>query len=559
MKTWLVDFEFCSKPGERPRPWCVVGRCVETGELVREWLDGRNIACPFPSPYRLAAHYAMAELGCYDVLGWPMPDAVVDTLPECRAVCGQKQIGGWGLLSCCRWAGVPTVATEYKDEMRGVAMANEVPEGKRADLLDYCQSDVDALAGLWAFLSPHINMPLADLRGRYLKALAAVESRGIPVDSGLVCLLRDRWGDVKDAARAAAINAYPGVIRPDGSFSSAAWVDWCETRDIHWPTLASGTPALDEDVFKKMADRHPEVRVMAYTRRLLGQARAFEWPLGHDDRLRCMLSPFGSDTGRNQPGNSRYIFGAPAWMRKVIQAPSGRVLAYVDYSSQEFALAAALSGDGAMADDYQLGDPYIGLARRAGSVPLDATKATHPNERAAFKVTALAVQYGMQAPSLASQLGISLSSAAHLIDCHRRAYPQFWRWRQNVIDHVMTGGDISTRFGWRRVHRGLLDRATSIANFPIQAGGAETLRLAVIALEEAGHRVVAPVHDAVMVELSENGADESLAEVRRLMELAGEAVTGGLKIRTDVEMVKPGDHFVDKRGVEMWELLEGKI
>ena len=559
MKTWLVDFEFCSKPGERPWPWCVVGRCVETGELVREWLDGRPVACPFTRPYRLVAHYAMAELGCYEVLGWPMPDAVVDTLAECRVIRGQKPIGGWGLLSCCRWAGVPTIDGDQKEAMRAVAMADEVPEDRRSDLMDYCESDVAELAGLWAFLSPHINMPLADLRGRYLKALARVEARGIPVDEEMVCRLRDHWDDVKNAARVAAIDAYPGVIRHDGSFSAAAWVDWCTIHNIHWPELAPGKPALDEDTFKKMADRYPEVRTMAYTRRLLGQARAFEWPLGSDGRLRCMLSPFGSDTGRNQPGNSRYIFGAPAWMRKVIQAPPGRVLAYVDYSSQEFALAAALSSDGAMADDYQLGDPYIGLARRAGAVPLDATKATHPRERAAFKVTALAVQYGMQAPSLASQLGISLSSAAHLIECHRRAYPNFWRWRQNVVDHVVTGGSVSTRFGWRRVHRGLLDRATSIANFPIQAGGAETLRLAVIALEEAGHRVVAPVHDAVLVELPEAGADEALADVRRLMELAGEAMTGGLRIRTDVELTKPRDHFIDKRGVEMWQLLEGKL
>ncbi len=559
MKTYAVDFEFCAKPGERPRPWCVVGRCVETGEVVREWLDGRAVACPFPRPYRLVAHYAMAELGCFEVLGWPMPDAVVDTLAECRAVCGQKPFGGWGLLSCCRWAGVPTIDSDLKEAMRAVAMADEVPEDRRSDLIAYCESDVVELAGLWEFLSPQVDLPRAELRGRYLKALAAVEARGIPVDVDLVCRLRDHWEDVRAAARSAAIEAYPGVIRDGGSFSSVAWVNWCAARDIHWPELAPGKPALDEDTFKKMADRYPELRIMAYTRRMLGQAREFGWPMSRDGRLRCMLSPFGSDTGRNQPSNSNYIFGAPAWMRKVIQAPPERMLAYVDFSSQEFALAAALSCDGAMADDYQLGDPYIGLARRAGSVPLDATKATHPRERAAFKVTALAVQYGMQAPSLASQLGISLSSAAHLIECHRRAYPSFWRWRQSVIDHVMTGGSVATRFGWRRAHRGATDRATSIANFLVQASGAETLRLAIIALEEAGHRVVAPVHDAVMMELPEAGADEALADVRRLMELAGEAVTGGLRIRTDVELVKPGDHFVDKRGVEMWELLEGKI
>jgi DNA polymerase-1 len=291
----------------------------------------------------------------------------------------------------------------------------------------------------------------------------------------------------------------------------------------------------------------------------LGLARVFQWPLGADGRLRCMLSPFGSDTGRNQPSNSNYIFGAPAWMRRVISAPPGTVLAYVDFSSQEFALAAALAGDHGMIEDYACGDPYIGLAVRAGAVPPDATKDTHPEERAAFKVTTLAVGYGMGPFSLARQLGLSLSEAEHLIALHRNAYPRFWQWRQDAIDHVMTGGFISTKFGWHRSNRGPTDRATSIGNFLAQAGGGETLRLSVIALEEAGHRVVAPVHDAVLVELSEAEAETELAEVRRIMEQAGESVTDGLTIRTDADIILSGGHFEDSRGAEMWKLLDGTL
>ena len=559
MNTWCIDFEYSSKPGEPPRPWCVVGRCVETGEVVRVWLDGKRVKCPFPAPHRLVAHYAMAELGCYEALGWEMPEAVVDTLAEARTIRGQRPIGGWGLLSCCHWAGLQTMSSEHKDGMRELAMGDQVPPEQREDLIDYCQSDVEALAGLWRFLRPHVDLPLAELRGRYLIALTRVETRGIPVDVGLVTQLRDGWDEVKSAVRAAAVETYPGVLREDGSFASAGWGDWCRANQIHWPELASGSLALDEETFKKMADRHPEVRVMSFTRKMLGQTKPFQWPLGPDGRLRCMLSPFGSDTGRNQPSTSKYIFGAPSWMRRAISAPRGSVLAYVDFSSQEFALAAALSGDRAMIEDYACGDPYIGLAVRAGAVPPDATKGTHPKERTAFKVTTLAVGYGMGPLSLAGQLGLSLSGAERLIRLHKKAYPRFWDWKQNAIDEVVTGGTISTKFGWRRSHRGPSDRPTSIGNFLTQAGGAETLRLSVIALEEAGFRVVAPVHDAVLVELSEAEATAELAEVRRLMERAGETVTGGLTIRTDADVIPSGGHFEDARGTEMWELLEGTI
>ena len=98
-------------------------------------------------------------------------------------------------------------------------------------------------------------------------------------------------------------------------------------------------------------------------------------------------------------------------MRRAISAPRGSVLAYVDFSSQEFALAAALSGDPAMIEDYACGDPYIGLAVRANAVPAGATKGTHAKERTEFKVTTLAVGYGMGPSSLAKQLGLSLSGA----------------------------------------------------------------------------------------------------------------------------------------------------
>ena len=89
------------------------------------------------------------------------------------------------------------------------------------------------------------------------------------------------------------------------------------------------------------------------------------------------MSPFGSDTGRNQPSNSRYIFGASAWQRSIIKAPADRVLAYIDFSSQEFALGGTLSGDQAMMDDYRSGDPYLAWARRTGAIPPDATKSSH--------------------------------------------------------------------------------------------------------------------------------------------------------------------------------------
>lgn len=555
MKTWLIDFEFRSASGYTPHVWCVVGHCLETGDVVRLWLDGAELTCPFPSPYRMVAHFAVAELTCFDVLGWEAPAEVVDTFAEARAVRGQVHpLDGWGQLSVARWLGVPAMGAEHKEEMRNLAMSDEIPADLREPLLDYCQSDVVTLAGIWERLWPLVDMEAAVLRGRYLKALAKVENRGIPVDSELVSKLQENWEDIKETMRAEAAEFYGSAITSSGSFSAHGWLEWCKRAGIQWPRLYSGALALDEDTFKTMADLHPGVRLMTSTRKMLSKARAFGFPLGDDGRFRCMLSPFGSDTGRNQPSTTRYIFGASAWLRSVIQAPPGRVLAYIDYSSQEFALAAELAGDQAMLEDYRSGDPYLAFARRAGAVPADATRETHPQQRAAYKIAALAVQYGMQERSLASSHGMSIPQARRLIAQHQEAYPRYWEWRQSVADTVLCGGVIATRYGWPRRQR-THDKGTSITNFPVQASGAEILRIAVIALEEAGHKVVATIHDAVLVEMDEQGWEGELPEVLKKLDRSAKAVAPGVEIRTDVEVLLPGQHFADPRGTAIWEIV----
>src|SRR5208283_6051431 len=80
-------------------------------------------------------------------------------------------------------------------------------------------------------------------------------------------------------------------------------------------------------------------------------------------------------------------------------------VAYVDWSQQEFGIAAALSGDRAMMDAYRSGDPYLAFGKQAGRIPADGTKQTHAAERDLFKTCVLGVQYGMGAASLAGRIG----------------------------------------------------------------------------------------------------------------------------------------------------------
>jgi DNA polymerase-1 len=82
-------------------------------------------------------------------------------------------------------------------------------------------------------------------------------------------------------------------------------------------------------------------------------------------------------------------------LRGLIKPEPGKAVAYIDYSQQEIGVAAALSGDRAMMQAYNSGDPYLEFAKQAGAAPADATRDTHEAVRNLFKQCVLAVQYGM--------------------------------------------------------------------------------------------------------------------------------------------------------------------
>ena len=341
------------------------------------------------------------------------------------------------------------------------------------------------------------------------------------------------------------------VVRPM-TFKADRWAAYLVANGIPWPRLGSGALALDDETFRQMAKRYPkQVGPIRELRHTLGQLRLNELAVGVDGRNRCLLSPFRARTGRNQPSNSNFIFGPSAWLRSLIKPEPGRAIAYVDWSQQEFAIAGALSGDAGMMEAYSSGDPYLTFAKQAGAVPSDATKKSHPVERTRFKVCALAVQYGMGEQSLAASLGEPEIVGRELLRLHRQTYPAYWRWSQAAVDHAMLFRRLHTVFGWN-LFVGPDANPRSLANFPCQANGSEMLRLACCLIVERGIRLLAPIHDAVMVEGAADDIDAVVAETQAAMCEAGRVVLDGFELRTDADVVVYPDRYEDERGVAMW-------
>jgi hypothetical protein len=83
----VADFEFAVTPGNWPRPVCLVAHELRSGRRSRIWQDQFGPAPPYATgpDVLFVAYYASAELGCYRVLGWPMPERILDLFTEFRA------------------------------------------------------------------------------------------------------------------------------------------------------------------------------------------------------------------------------------------------------------------------------------------------------------------------------------------------------------------------------------------------------------------------------------------------------------------------------------------
>jgi hypothetical protein len=335
------------------------------------------------------------------------------------------------------------------------------------------------------------------------------------------------------------------------TFKAGLFARYLDDNGIDWPRTETGRLQLDQDLFRDMALRYPQLEPLKELRHSLSELRLEKLAVGLDDRNRVMLSPFGASSGRNTPSNNKSIFGPSVWLRGLIKPPGGRALAYVDWKSQEVYIAAKLSGDPALLDAVLSGDPYLAFAKMANLVPPDATKHSHKAIRDMCKTCVLGTNYGMQAPSLAMRTGLSVIEAQDLLRRLALAFPTFTEWAEHVVSVGQLTGYLSTVFGWTLRTENTL-RSTTLRNFPMQANGAEMLRMACCLATERGIQVCAPVHDALLVEGDADTIDDTVVVTRTAMAEASRIVLDGLEVDTDVEIIAWPDRYSDPRGAVMW-------
>ena len=83
---------------------------------------------------------------------------------------------------------------------------------------------------------------------------------------------------------------------------------------------------------------------------------------------------------------------------------------------------------------------------------------------------------------------------------------RFHSYEQKNMDHLRLAVDLSGEINTR-----------SLANFPMQANGAEMMRIAMIQMVKEGIEVCAPVHDAFLIEAPLEKLEKSVHKAQEIM------------------------------------------
>ena len=264
-----------------------------------------------------------------------------------------------------------------------------------------------------------------------------------------------------------------------------------------------------------MTKGHPQLENLRQLRHALNKLRRIQLSVGEDGRNRTVLWPFKSKTGRTQPKAREWIFSPAVWLRRLIRPDPGMAVAYVDWSSMEFFIAAALSGDPVMREFYR-GDPYLAFPKRVGLAPRTPPRrptahcATATRSGCCHPVRHAAHQPGRPAQHLRFRRARDAGAAPRNLLGILGMGPRLARARARHRQHAD-----GVRLELCHRHHGI-QRALNH-----QLAGAGDRRrhsaVGVVWATRHGLRLLAPVHDAIVIEAPLDRIEHDVALLREIM------------------------------------------
>ena len=300
----------------------------------------------------------------------------------------------------------------------------------------------------------------------------------------------------------------------------------------------------------KLRGQHPIIelieRYRELTKLISTYIEALPKLMATDGRIHTTFNQDVTSTGRlsSTNPNLQNIPVRTELGRKIRQAfvPSdGKVFVGADYSQFELRLAAVLSGDEKLIEDFNSDvDIHAKTATETYGISIDEVS---KSQRRAAKVINFGVLYGMSPHGLAAATGMSFTEAKKFIDHYFEVRKPIRQYLDKILTQAREQGFVETYFGRRRptpdvkssnfMVRSSAERAAM--NMPIQGTEADLMKLAMIRLEDKLSGLadaILQVHDSILVECK----PEDVQKVSEIMKAEMEGVCPELPIKLKVDV-----------------------
>jgi hypothetical protein len=459
----------------------------------------------------------------------------------------------------------------FKDAMRDLIISAppQFESGEAEEIMEYCLSDTIYLYPMFKKIVAEYERLLRgrldkkqlkrDMKGRaeYACRTAMMEQHGYPIDyeatknfssqvpAILFACQKDIMEQFPDRKPFWNLNRKTGLYAKNQKAIRVEIEKWLvKNPRARWTLTDGGTSGnVDLSLSLKAFSRHfnythsyPRgnyfaqiVRYLKLTQSLNGFTSGGKtnfWDyVGEDDGfVRPYMGIYTAQSSRSQPKATSLINLKSAWMRCLVQAPKDYALGSIDYKSQEFLIAALMSGDDAMLKAYLTGDVYLSFGKSIGFIPQDGTKAKFKKERDMMKPIVLGIQFDMSMYGLSKELTekwghrVSEQEAQGYIEGHQTAFPDFWAWKKEMAENYVNFGHV--RFADGYYMWGDNPNSRSSSNARVQGMGAVIMRKAVAIAQNLGVDIIFTLHDALYMMSKTEDLKEMLQTMARAMDEA---------------------------------------
>jgi len=422
---------------------------------------------------------------------------------------------------------------------------------------------VQLLAGLWTVFDtqvaafddePEVARVAYDLDFPLTYTLFRMEHKGVLIDPGVLHKMSEELG----AEHKKLEQEMYTMVGYEFNIGSPTQLSEVLFTKLQLPTTgikkgktgySTGQKELD-----KLRGQHPIIELIEQTRELAKLKNTYTDSLpklaDEHNRIHTTFNQDVAATGRLSSTNPnlqnipiRTELGRK--IREAFIAEGDKVLVSADYSQFELRLAAVLSEDKNLINDFNGDvDIHTKTASEVYGIPMDdVTK----NQRRDAKVINFGVLYGMSPHGLAAQTGMSFGQAKDFIDQYFKLRAPIRVFIDDTLKRARTEGYVETYFGRRRptpdiqssnfMVRAGAERAA--ANMPIQGTEADLMKLAMLRVDEQlgelGDQIL-QIHDSILIECDAENADKVAEILKTTME--GIAPELGISLRVDVSSGK---------------------